>query len=287
MREAFVLLDSALSLRSWRSGRSPAYPHSRWGSVPAELRPQRLTDQQVPGQGSSLRTTPPRPMSTPCSSLSPRPFVQPPLGRQVGASVARPRADLVAIGCKEVPRAWGGSYWPEGTPLDARDHKQGPTRTMSKRKNCRRHPAKTDPVLKDDLTVEASSRLLRGPGVRNHRVRPSRARGDGCATLGCALRSACCGSDALQQRFPSHNCTRRIIAAGIGRVVYIEPYPKSNAKNCTPTRSGSREWGVGNAERRAVSLSSHSWGLGHGATPSCFRLRCTVALLSRGRPAPE
>ena len=29
--------------------------------------------------------------------------------------------------------------------------------------------------------------------------------------------------------FPCHNCTRHIIAAGISRVVYIEPYPKSRA----------------------------------------------------------
>jgi hypothetical protein len=29
--------------------------------------------------------------------------------------------------------------------------------------------------------------------------------------------------------FPCHNCTRHIIAAGIQRVYYIEPYPKSKA----------------------------------------------------------
>jgi cytidine deaminase len=30
--------------------------------------------------------------------------------------------------------------------------------------------------------------------------------------------------------FPCHNCTKHILAAGIRRVVYIEPYPKSRAK---------------------------------------------------------
>src|SRR5205807_7878392 len=30
--------------------------------------------------------------------------------------------------------------------------------------------------------------------------------------------------------FPCHMCARHIIAAGISRVVYIEPYPKSRAK---------------------------------------------------------
>ncbi len=30
--------------------------------------------------------------------------------------------------------------------------------------------------------------------------------------------------------FPCHNCTKHIIAAGISKVVYMEPYPKSRAK---------------------------------------------------------
>ena len=30
--------------------------------------------------------------------------------------------------------------------------------------------------------------------------------------------------------FPCHNCTKHILAAGIRRVVYMEPYPKSRAK---------------------------------------------------------
>ena len=29
--------------------------------------------------------------------------------------------------------------------------------------------------------------------------------------------------------FPCHNCAKHIIAAGIARVVYVEPYPKSKA----------------------------------------------------------
>ena len=30
--------------------------------------------------------------------------------------------------------------------------------------------------------------------------------------------------------FPCHNCAKHIIAAGLERVVYLEPYPKSRAK---------------------------------------------------------
>jgi len=34
--------------------------------------------------------------------------------------------------------------------------------------------------------------------------------------------------------FPCHNCTKHLLAAGIKRVVYMEPYPKSKAKDLHP-----------------------------------------------------
>jgi deoxycytidylate deaminase len=46
------------------------------------------------------------------------------------------------------------------------------------------------------------------------------------ARLGRSVKNATLFSTA----FPCHNCTKHILAAGIKRVVYIEPYPKSRAK---------------------------------------------------------
>ncbi|HRZ83985.1 MAG TPA: hypothetical protein P5069_16180, partial [Candidatus Hydrogenedentes bacterium] len=37
------------------------------------------------------------------------------------------------------------------------------------------------------------------------------------------------GATLYSTTFPCHNCAKHIIAAGITRVVYIEPYPKSRA----------------------------------------------------------
>lgn len=39
------------------------------------------------------------------------------------------------------------------------------------------------------------------------------------------------GATLYTTTFPCHLCARHIIAAGIDRVVYIEPYPKSKAKD--------------------------------------------------------
>lgn len=46
-----------------------------------------------------------------------------------------------------------------------------------------------------------------------------------CARIGVPIR----GTTLFTTLFPCHSCTRHIIATGIRRVVYIEPYPKSQA----------------------------------------------------------
>lgn len=46
------------------------------------------------------------------------------------------------------------------------------------------------------------------------------------ARRGVALK----GATLFCTTFPCHNCTKHIIAAGITRVIFMEPYPKSKAK---------------------------------------------------------
>jgi len=46
-----------------------------------------------------------------------------------------------------------------------------------------------------------------------------------CARLGISIK----GKYLFVTTFPCHNCTRHIIASGIKKVYYIEPYPKSKA----------------------------------------------------------
>ena len=50
------------------------------------------------------------------------------------------------------------------------------------------------------------------------------------ALLSCARNHVSArGATLYCTTFPCHNCAKHIIAAGIHRVVYIEPYPKSKA----------------------------------------------------------
>ena len=51
------------------------------------------------------------------------------------------------------------------------------------------------------------------------------------AILSCARRKApTIGNILYVTTFPCHNCARHIIAAGLSKVVYVEPYPKSKAE---------------------------------------------------------
>lgn len=51
------------------------------------------------------------------------------------------------------------------------------------------------------------------------------------AILSCARKGiSTVGRTLYTTTFPCHNCARHIIGAGISKVVYIEPYPKSKAK---------------------------------------------------------
>ena len=50
------------------------------------------------------------------------------------------------------------------------------------------------------------------------------------ALLMCARNNISCNGGTLYATtFPCHNCAKHIIAAGLQKVVYIEPYPKSKA----------------------------------------------------------
>jgi deoxycytidylate deaminase len=51
-----------------------------------------------------------------------------------------------------------------------------------------------------------------------------------CTRSGRSVR----GAVLYATTFPCHNCTRHIIAAGISKVIYIEPYAKSRASDLHP-----------------------------------------------------
>jgi deoxycytidylate deaminase len=147
------------------------------------------------------------------------------LARQVGAAIRSSRGDIIAVGCNDVPAAGGGLYWPGDK--DNRDHIRGRDSNDMEQLSIVK-----DVLKKLDLNSENKSALQR---LKNSRLmditeygRAVHAEMD--ALLACMrVGVSPVGGSLFTTTFPCHNCTRHIIAGGIKRVVYIEPYPKSLA----------------------------------------------------------
>jgi deoxycytidylate deaminase len=148
-------------------------------------------------------------------------------GRQVGAAISNPEGDLLAIGCNEVPRAEGGQYWYPDHP-DERDHERGcdsndeeKNRILDEIMGMLPELSRADPGLKAKL-MKSSLFEITEYGRATHAEME--------ALLSCARRGVSTkGCFIYTTTFPCHNCARHIIGAGIDKVIYIEPYPKSRA----------------------------------------------------------
>lgn len=179
------------------------------------------------------------------------------LSRQVGAAVFTPDGELITQGCNEVPKAFGGTYWDLEQP-DHRDVKLGDDPNDVQKAELLRDiierlgkknllsstavsfgspteivNALTTKPSGDDAAEKAERGYgcLYGSTVTNLTEFGRVVHAEMCAIcdaarLGRSLR----GSTLFCTTFPCHNCTKHILAAGIRRVVYMEPYPKSKAK---------------------------------------------------------
>lgn len=172
------------------------------------------------------------------------------LSRQVGAVVSTDDGNIIAVGTNEVPKAGGGLYW-AGDDGDSRDFQLARNESLHMRRTALGeilsrlkkelgwlHESKICTKLEitpDDLTI---TKLIDGalPAMKHTRVMGLGEFGrtvhaEMAALMDAARRGVSVeGNSLYTTTFPCHNCTRHIIAAGIGDVVYIEPYPKSLAE---------------------------------------------------------
>lgn len=170
------------------------------------------------------------------------------LSRQVGAVIATGDGEIIAAGCNEVPKAGGGSVW-EGRFEDrARDRRD----FMIGYDSSTRLKHEIFEEIFDRLRrmgwLEASVASLKAPELVDRAIMSSSAVLSGTraasiiefgrivhaemsAITDAARRGLSVKDSTLYcTTFPCHVCARHIIASGIKRVVYIEPYPKSMAR---------------------------------------------------------
>lgn len=167
------------------------------------------------------------------------------LNRQVGAAILTTEGDLIAVGCNEVPKAGGDLYW-HGDKNDARDFQKGIDAMAEERiqvlgellERFNNHgllsssasSGKLDKLVRSLVSGEKKA-VLKGTRVMNllefgRSVHAEMAALMSAARLGISVR----GATLFCTTFPCHMCARHIVASGIKRVVYVEPYPKSKAK---------------------------------------------------------
>ena len=158
-------------------------------------------------------------------------------GRQVGASILSARGDVLSVGCNDVPKAGGGLYWQEDDN-DSRDHKRKPDasgRVLDSNFGVRCEIqddiiSRLKPRLDTSQPVPAPADLFSGTKLDDITEFGRAVHAEMEALLSCARSSVSpVGAILYTTTFPCHTCARHLIAAGIRRVVYVEPYPKSRA----------------------------------------------------------
>jgi deoxycytidylate deaminase len=170
------------------------------------------------------------------------------LGRQVGAAIATQEGDIVAIGTNEVPKAGGGLYWTGDKP-DSRDFVLGFDANDKSKRNLlgdileRLKKARwlseekcsltTDQLIEESIGEKSS--FLRKAQFMNLIEFGRAVHAEMAALIDAARRGVSVkGATLYCTAFPCHLCARHIVAAGIARVVYVEPYPKSRATQLYP-----------------------------------------------------
>lgn len=169
------------------------------------------------------------------------------LSRQVGTAISNKQGDILSTGTNDVPSPEGGVYWEDSEKRD-RDFERGRDSNKEEINNMIEGVESKliegiESKLKEELGEKLINtdlrealrktdlrKILRNTDIKNITEFGRAVHGEmdaltQAARLGISIKNA----TLFTTLFPCHNCTKHIIASGIKRVVYIEPYLKSLA----------------------------------------------------------
>ncbi|MFN3747280.1 MAG: deaminase [Sphingorhabdus sp.] len=173
------------------------------------------------------------------------------LSRQVGAAIFGDSGEIISMGCNEIPAPFGGTYWCHHTN-DARDYILGYDSNQRVREDMARDALfklKEAGWLSDDFKDrelnDLVSEVFKKKSVGDEKPdgpwrqsmisdiieygRMVHAEMNALADA-ARFRRSTQGATLYCTTMPCHMCTKLIIAAGIKRVVYVQPYVKSLTK---------------------------------------------------------
>lgn len=153
------------------------------------------------------------------------------LSRQVGAVIISEHGDLISTGANDVAAPGGGLYWPG--ERDARDFKLGKDINEQRRNEFVLDTMKRlfpDDKRSDKELISWGKERLAGSPIFDITEFGRAVHAEMEALLACARSGVSPrGGTLVCTTFPCHNCAKHIVAAGLDRVIYVEPYPKSQA----------------------------------------------------------
>jgi deoxycytidylate deaminase len=172
------------------------------------------------------------------------------LARQIGAVIANDDGDILATGTNDVPKYCGGQYWEEDK--DKRDFQRGFDANTKQRnrileelleaiysskdllieqsKNEEKNEIKFKEYKPEEL-LAISKQIFKGTTLFDLTEFGRDVHAEMEALLSCVRNGISVKGKILYcTTFPCHNCAKHIVDAGIVRVVFVEAYPKSKAK---------------------------------------------------------
>lgn len=168
------------------------------------------------------------------------------LSRQVGAVITRD-FEILSTGANECPRAGGGLYWasediettyqhPTFGVGCARDITNGRDYMRDGDSNRAEQLRIIDQIIEEvqeedtNFNGELLRKVLKKSGIRDLTEFGRVVHAEMEALMSCTRNGISTLNATLYcTTFPCHNCAKHIVAAGIKRVVFVEPYPKSKA----------------------------------------------------------
>lgn len=154
------------------------------------------------------------------------------LSRQVGAAITDESGVVLSTGCNDVPK-FGGNLYNSESKTDKRCFNYG-------NKECFNDKHKK--LLKNEIeqilthykvndAQKISEKILKTTKAKSliEYSRAVHAEMDAITALARSMNNCTQGKTLYCTTYPCHICARHIVAAGILRVVYIEPYEKSLA----------------------------------------------------------
>ena len=161
------------------------------------------------------------------------------LSRQVGAVISKNK-QIISTGANDVPSFGGGLYWAEPDIKtgkrndfpDGKDYKRG----IDSNKNTQNEIIQE--ILRDAVSElnleneqkEKLERILKSSKISDLTEFGRVVHAEMEAILACSREGMSTVDSVLYcTTFPCHNCAKHIIASGIKKVIYVEPYPKSKA----------------------------------------------------------